>query len=89
MTVKQEVPMEELFENTMIHRSAILRSGSHRKRIHPTTEALISIFNTLATWIERTRQRRALESLPDYMLKDIGVSRVDAWLEAEKPFWRA
>jgi uncharacterized protein YjiS (DUF1127 family) len=45
--------------------------------------------NTIASWGERVRQRRALVSLPDHMLKDIGISRVDAWREAEKPFWQA
>ena len=34
------------------------------------------------------RQRRALLSLDDAMLKDIGISRVDALQEGRKPFWR-
>lgn len=34
------------------------------------------------------RQRRALLSLDDAMLKDIGISRVDALREGRKPFWR-
>jgi uncharacterized protein YjiS (DUF1127 family) len=50
---------------------------------------LISIFDTVTAWMERNRQRRTLANLPDYMLKDIGISRVDAWREAGKPFWRA
>jgi uncharacterized protein YjiS (DUF1127 family) len=33
------------------------------------------------------RQRRALLSLDDAMLKDIGISRVDALQEGRKPFW--
>jgi uncharacterized protein YjiS (DUF1127 family) len=40
-------------------------------------------------WIERYRQRRALLELSDHMLKDIGISRVEAWREGRKPFWRA
>jgi uncharacterized protein YjiS (DUF1127 family) len=40
-------------------------------------------------WGERARQRRALRELPDYLLRDIGVSRDEAELEAHKPFWRA
>jgi uncharacterized protein YjiS (DUF1127 family) len=40
------------------------------------------------TWLERSRQRRQLAELNDYMLRDIGLTRVDAWNEAEKPFWR-
>jgi uncharacterized protein YjiS (DUF1127 family) len=34
------------------------------------------------------RQRRALLSLDAAMLKDLGISRVDALQEGRKPFWR-
>lgn len=39
-------------------------------------------------WLERRRQRRSLLELNDHMLKDIGLNRVDAWQESQKPFWR-
>jgi uncharacterized protein YjiS (DUF1127 family) len=81
--------MEELFEDTLTHRSAATYGDSHREYKHSTTKAWTWVFDVLATWIERYRQRRDLASLPDYMLKDIGVSRAEAWTEAEKPFWRA
>jgi uncharacterized protein YjiS (DUF1127 family) len=38
--------------------------------------------------MERQRQRRALASLDDRMLRDIGASRAEAWRECRKPFWR-
>ena len=81
--------MEEIFKNTLTSGGISMRDGSRRQRMHSTTQALISIFDTMAAWRERNRQRRTLANLPDYMLKDIGVSRVDAWREAGKPFWRA
>jgi uncharacterized protein YjiS (DUF1127 family) len=40
------------------------------------------------TWLERARQRRDLRELNDHMLRDIGLTRADAWAESEKPFWR-
>lgn len=40
-------------------------------------------------WLERRAQRRTLLTMNDHLLKDIGVSRADAWREASKPFWRA
>jgi uncharacterized protein YjiS (DUF1127 family) len=46
------------------------------------------IHDTVCIWSERIRQRRQLLSLSDQMLSDIGVSRVDAFKECEKPFWR-
>jgi uncharacterized protein YjiS (DUF1127 family) len=45
-------------------------------------------FSLLAAWIERARQRRALAALDDQMLRDIGITRVEAARECEKPFWR-
>ena len=41
-----------------------------------------------SVWLDRSRQRRQLAQLSDHMLRDIGLTRVDAWAEAEKPFWR-
>jgi uncharacterized protein YjiS (DUF1127 family) len=40
------------------------------------------------TWFDRARQRRRLSELSDHMLRDIGLTRADAWAEADKPFWR-
>jgi uncharacterized protein YjiS (DUF1127 family) len=43
----------------------------------------------LLTWQERAVQRHALAALDEPMLRDIGLSRAEAWREASKPFWRA
>jgi uncharacterized protein YjiS (DUF1127 family) len=40
------------------------------------------------TWLDRARQRRRLAELSDHMLRDIGLTRADAWAEVDKPFWR-
>ena len=37
---------------------------------------------------ERARSRRDLASMPDHILKDIGLSRAQAQAESEKPFWK-
>ena len=39
-------------------------------------------------WLERARQRRQLAELSDHLLRDIGLTRADAWAESDKPFWR-
>ncbi|HYZ27379.1 MAG TPA: DUF1127 domain-containing protein [Geminicoccaceae bacterium] len=39
-------------------------------------------------WHELACQRRALLTLNDRMLKDIGISRAEAEREAGRPFWR-
>ena len=55
-----------------------------RNQIHPLAGAFVMI----KRWIERTRQRRALGGLDEPMLRDIGITRVEASRECEKPFWR-
>lgn len=47
-----------------------------------------SLVSLLRLWRFRQRQRRELAQLPDFMLKDIGVSRYEANAEASKPFWK-
>ncbi|MDI9246428.1 DUF1127 domain-containing protein [Marinobacter sp. CHS3-4] len=42
----------------------------------------------ISRWYANWRTRRQLARLPDFMLKDIGVSRIDAEQEARKPFWK-
>ncbi|MCG8355938.1 MAG: DUF1127 domain-containing protein [Kiloniellales bacterium] len=53
------------------------------------SRAVVKVVQTLLVWDERHVQRRALASLDDAMLKDMGLSRADAEREASKPFWRA
>jgi uncharacterized protein YjiS (DUF1127 family) len=39
-------------------------------------------------WRLRAETRRQLAVLPDYMLRDIGLTRMDVEHEAAKPFWK-
>jgi uncharacterized protein YjiS (DUF1127 family) len=39
-------------------------------------------------WNERSRQRRALASLDDRLLRDIGLTRDEARRECANPFWK-
>ena len=43
----------------------------------------------IALWQQRSQGRRQLLALDDHVLRDIGISRVQAEAEAHKPFWRA
>jgi uncharacterized protein YjiS (DUF1127 family) len=47
-----------------------------------------SLLRHILTWWERTRQRQALATVDDWLLKDMGVSRSDAMREYDKPFWQ-
>jgi uncharacterized protein YjiS (DUF1127 family) len=50
---------------------------------------LSTLLNRLAEWQERAEQRTHLAGMDDRMLKDIGISSVDAVRESSKPFWKA
>lgn len=66
------------------------RNGSRRGARDGASvgRSVVALFDLMAAWSERRRQRRALEALPDHLLHDIGLSRADAMNEADKPFWR-
>ena len=51
--------------------------------------AIVRLFEMLSEWQKRERQRHQLRELDDRLLRDIGISRVDAGREVSKPFWRA
>ena len=63
-----------------------------RDREQRATGWAVAACRTVAGWIARSRQRRALREIAVtndfHLLKDIGVSQDEALREAEKPFWR-
>ena len=61
--------------------------GRGRSFVRQLARQAERVVTTLLRWHELGRQRRALMRLDDAMLKDIGISRVDALREAERPFW--
>ncbi len=64
------------------------RTGTIRTGWRGLAEDLAAIWRILEEWGERSRQRRMLASLDPEILKDIGISEADAWVEASKPWWR-
>jgi uncharacterized protein YjiS (DUF1127 family) len=45
-------------------------------------------FDVILRWEDRARGRRELAQLDDRLLRDIGLNRIDAIREADKPFWK-
>lgn len=45
------------------------------------------IWAKVKLWKDISRQRRELGMLSDHTIKDLGISRVDAEREANRPFW--
>ena len=53
------------------------------------SQAMAAVRQTVRTWRERARTRRALSELTHRMLDDAGIEPHEAMEEARKPFWRA
>jgi uncharacterized protein YjiS (DUF1127 family) len=58
-------------------------------RAAATQDESLSFVDQLWIYYQRSKQRSLLMTLDDRMLKDIGISRVDALRVARKPFWQA
>jgi uncharacterized protein YjiS (DUF1127 family) len=56
-----------------------------RQRGHGSLQSFAAL---LRLWRSRTRERRHLARLDERMLRDIGITRLDAARECAKPFWR-
>jgi len=68
--------------------SASFGAAKPAKRHQVEDGLLARSLDLYLTWRARRRSRSDLMGLPDDMLKDIGLSRGEAELEYEKPFWR-
>jgi len=77
--------------------SADQESGDLKMATHMSTHSVqtldtSSLLNRgkmmLMTWFERARSRRELAELPPHLLKDIGLTESDRFVESNKPFWR-
>jgi uncharacterized protein YjiS (DUF1127 family) len=49
--------------------------------------ALLRVVAMIEMAVERRRSRLALLEMSDAQLKDIGISRSEAYREANRPFW--
>ena len=68
-------------------------SPAHSRSVRPRLGGLPGNLLTRALgavleWNDRYRQRIHLAQLDDRMLRDMGVSRSEAFHESDKPFWR-
>lgn len=65
-------------------------SGARAKSLRAlgnVRRAVVKYLSHIVIWQERVEQRSRLAELNDHMLKDIGVSKADAYKEVRKPFW--
>ncbi len=50
---------------------------------------VLGIVNLLVVWQRRLEDRACLQAMNEVRLRDIGLTRVEARRESDKPFWRA
>lgn len=50
---------------------------------------LMSGLEFIFGWLTRSNDRHGLADLDEHTLRDIGISKVDVYREAMKPFWRS
>lgn len=50
---------------------------------------MTKITDKLVLWQARARERQELVQMDDRALQDVGLTRSDMVMEAQKPFWRA
>jgi uncharacterized protein YjiS (DUF1127 family) len=74
-----------LLETTLVRGTT---PGVGARVVRHSRDALQHAVATLREWHRRRRDRATLAAFDDRMLRDIGVTRVDALYEINKPFWR-
>jgi uncharacterized protein YjiS (DUF1127 family) len=76
-------------ENEMQESCTAGRVGTTQGRPSALSSWVIRALNRVGEWSDLTHQRSTLGELDDHMLRDIGIDRATAQMEAQKPFWQA
>lgn len=71
------------------HTAQIALNLANRKQLPVISQWSILLANSVVTWSDRYKSRRKLDTMPDYLLRDVGITPKQAGKEALKPFWRA
>jgi uncharacterized protein YjiS (DUF1127 family) len=77
--------------NTILGRGTRIPGQAQTRRTPASRpwQLLRGILAMVREWHRRTRSRADLAALNDRMLRDIGLTRTDVWIEIEKPFWKS
>ena len=62
--------------------------GWHRHALHRHQRGDRGWMALVKIWWRRMQDRRTLATMSEQSLRDIGITRYEAYYEASKPFWR-
>jgi uncharacterized protein YjiS (DUF1127 family) len=73
----------------MNHTAAVrITQGDHaRFRALTGIDRMASAFKAVETWRQRHKTRRQLAAADARILKDVGISEAQRFIESNKPFW--
>ena len=78
----------EWLRATSCYPDRVLQETPLEASLHWLRGFLSGVRTALTEWRRRSNSRHELARLDDRMLRDIGLTRVDAEYEINKPFWR-
>ena len=73
-----------------MNHTAVVRivSGDHARFEAPTwIDRMTSALRVVETWRQRHRTRRQLAAADARILRDVGISEAQRFIESNKPFW--
>jgi uncharacterized protein YjiS (DUF1127 family) len=65
------------------------RACPERRAAGANAEGFARLIRLVCLWQERMRERAHLATLPDYLLRDMGLTRADAVKQSALQFWKA
>ena len=75
-------------QRALMNVSSLDLLGSFQRAGRWHARVILGAVRTLRQWNRNQKTRRALLNMSDHMLKDIGITRVDALQEGRKVFWK-
>lgn len=89
--LEQETPLLDLpspLHPIASHTHPLNRFNGAVSQGKPPLGLLVRLHDLIARWGQRMSERRMLARMDSRMLRDIGLSSLDASREASKPFWQ-
>lgn len=74
--------------NEAVSRSGVTTANAAVRVLTTIARPVFGAMERAMAWQDRWRQRQALQSLDDFLLKDIGLTRSEVERESTKPFWK-